>query len=67
MSITEAYRNYNPTLEVVSTVRKLINTVPEKYLVGLDCVVLTIFLANHAGIAWERSRQEDDGSQSRDR
>jgi hypothetical protein len=39
--ITEAYHNYAPPMNVVPTVRKLLRTAPDKYLVGLDCVVLT--------------------------
>ena len=39
--ITEAYRDYAPSRNIHSSVRKLLDTVPEKFLVGLDCVVLT--------------------------
>ena len=39
--VTEAYRNFAPPKYVAQTISKLLGTVPPKYLVGLDCVVLT--------------------------
>lgn len=41
LRITEAYRAYNSPIDAVATTRKLISSVPTKYLVGLDCIVLT--------------------------
>jgi len=39
--ITEAYRDYVPLVNVDRIVRILLETVPDKYVVGLDCIVLT--------------------------
>lgn len=39
--IREAYRGYIPPAYVIRTVAKLLRSTPEKYLAGLDCVVLT--------------------------
>jgi hypothetical protein len=39
--IAEAYRDYVPPVNATKIVRTLLQTVPAKYLVGLDCVVLT--------------------------
>ena len=39
--IVESYRDYTPPLNVPFLIRQLLDTVPEKYLRGLDCVVLT--------------------------
>jgi len=39
--IAEAYKNYDPPLNASKVVRKLLASVPGKYLVGLSCVVLT--------------------------
>jgi hypothetical protein len=39
--IREAYRAYVPPGYVLQTVAKLLRSTPGKYLVGLDCVVLT--------------------------
>jgi hypothetical protein len=39
--IVESYRDYTPPFDVSKVVRTLLSTVPEKYLTGLDCVVLT--------------------------
>jgi len=41
--VIEAYRDYDPRLDVSSVVRRLLETVPEKYLHGLDCVILNNF------------------------
>ena len=41
IAIREFYNDYRPPKYAIRTVRKLIRTVPEKYLQGLDCVVLT--------------------------
>src|SRR5690348_17192708 len=39
--INEAYRDYKPPFNATKTTRNLLASVPEKYLRGLDCVVLT--------------------------
>src|SRR4051794_28782898 len=39
--IHEAYRGYVPPGYVIRTVARLLGSTPEKYLLGLDCVVLT--------------------------
>lgn len=45
--IVEAYRDYTPPLNVASLIRQLLDSVPERCLRGLDCVVLT----NEAGLS----------------
>jgi hypothetical protein len=40
VKITESYINYVPPADYGATVKRLLATVPEKYLVGLDSVVL---------------------------
>ena len=40
VAVREAYRGYQPPFYFKATVEKLLATVPEKYLIGLDCVVL---------------------------
>lgn len=39
--ITEAYTDYTPPVDAARVVHELLESVPEKYLPGLDCVVLT--------------------------
>jgi hypothetical protein len=39
--IVESYTDYKHPFDVARTVQALLRTVPEKYLKGLDCVVLT--------------------------
>ena len=39
--INEAYRDYVPPISATKVVRRLLRTVPEKYLVGLSAIVLT--------------------------
>ena len=39
--IVEAYSGYKPPFDAAQTIQTLLLTVPEKYLRGLDCVVLT--------------------------
>jgi hypothetical protein len=41
--IREAYRGYTPPAYVLRTVTQLLRSTPNKYLAGLDCVVLTNF------------------------
>ena len=38
--IVESYRDYRPPFDASKLVRTLLNKVPDKYLRGLDCVVL---------------------------
>jgi hypothetical protein len=40
VKIQEAYREYQPPFDFKGTVERLLATVPEKYLSGLDCVIL---------------------------
>lgn len=59
--INETYRDYTPPINASAIVRKLLRTVPEKYLEGLDCVVLTNETAltrkDRAGRIWSRKRK----------
>jgi hypothetical protein len=41
VSLREFYNDYVPPRYVFKTVRTLLNSIPEKYVRGLDCVVLT--------------------------
>lgn len=43
VEIKEAYRDYKPPVPAKKIVRELLELIPEKYLVGLDCVVLSNF------------------------
>jgi hypothetical protein len=38
--IVESYQDYRPPFDAAKVVRRLLRTVPQKYLLGLDCVVL---------------------------
>jgi hypothetical protein len=49
-AIREFYNDYQPPKCAIGTVRKLIRTVPEKYLQGLESVVLT----NQSGLSRKR-------------
>jgi hypothetical protein len=59
--IHETYVDYDPPVNVSAIVHKLLSTVPEKYVRGLDCVVLTNQLAlsreNRVGKVWSRGRK----------
>jgi hypothetical protein len=61
--IIEAYRHYTPPVDAPAIIRRLLNTVPEKYLRGLDCVVLTNEVAlsrkDRKGKVWSRRRRVD--------
>jgi hypothetical protein len=61
--INEAYRGYSPPVDASSIVNRLLRTVPEKYLRGLDCVVLTNAIAlsrkQRVGKIWSRRRRVD--------
>jgi hypothetical protein len=50
VKINEAYRDYNPPFDATSVVRRLLKPVPDKYLVGLDCIVLS----NFSGLSRDR-------------
>jgi len=41
VELREFYKDYNPPRRVLKTIRKLLDLVPEQYIQGLDCVVLT--------------------------
>lgn len=43
IQVKEAYRNYAPPFNPSATIHRLLRTVPDKYLMGLDCVVLMNF------------------------
>jgi hypothetical protein len=59
--ISEAYRDYAPPVNATAIVRKLLSTVPEKYLKGLDCIVLTnesaLSRKDRVGKIWSRKRK----------
>src|SRR5690242_9175024 len=63
IEVREAYRDYAPPVDAAIIVRQLLDTVPEKYLRGLHCVLLT----NEAGLprrdrigrVWSRKRKFD--------
>jgi hypothetical protein len=56
--VIESYRDYTPPFDVARTVRTLLQTVPPKYLRGLDCVVLNNFESlsrrSRLGKTWSR-------------
>lgn len=41
ITITEAYRNYEPPVDIARAVRQMIDATPPKYLAGLRTIVLT--------------------------
>lgn len=61
IEIKEAYRDYAPPFNASAVVRGLLRTVPDKYLNGLDCVVLTNISAlsrrDRVGKVWSRKRK----------
>lgn len=61
--ICEAYKHYTPPVDALAIVHKLLSTVPDKYLRGLDCVILTNVAAlsrkDRVGRAWSRGRKFD--------
>ena len=61
--INEAYRDYAPPVNASKIVRQLLSSVPDKYLRGLDCVVLTNATAlsrrGRIGRIWSRGRKFD--------
>jgi hypothetical protein len=56
--IVESYRDYKAPFDAARVVRSLLRTVPNKYLVGLDCVVLLNEggLSRHDRVGKVRSR-----------
>ena len=40
VKVTESYVNYSPPLDYSVVAKRLLASVPEKYLIGLDSVVL---------------------------
>jgi hypothetical protein len=63
INVQEAYREYQPPFDFKSTVERLLATVPEKYLIGLDCVVLVnqsgLPRRDRVGKTWSRKRKVD--------
>lgn len=63
VKVVEAYRDYTPSIDATLIVRQLLDTVPEKYLRGLDCVLLTNEAAlprrDRIGRVWSRKRKFD--------
>ena len=41
VEVREFYKDYTPPRRVLKTIRKILDRVPQHYLQGLDCVVLT--------------------------
>jgi hypothetical protein len=63
IEIVEDYRDYTPPFDAERLVRELLRTVPQKYLQGLDCVLLTNQAAlpreGRVGKVWSRGRKLD--------
>jgi hypothetical protein len=61
--INEAYRDYTPPINATALVNELLRTVPQKYLTGLDCIVLTnesgLSRKDRVGRVWSRKRKVD--------
>jgi hypothetical protein len=59
----EAYQDYRPPIDVTRIVNNLLQTVPDKYLQGLDCVVLlndaSLARRDRKGKIWSRKRKVD--------
>jgi hypothetical protein len=59
--VKEAYKNFTPAVDAATIVQKLLDTVPEKYLRGLGCVLLTNETAlsrrDRVGRLWKRRRK----------
>lgn len=54
VEIVENYNDYTPTIEFIPTIRRALKIVPDKYLVGLDRIVLT----NAGGLSRSRRRRK---------
>lgn len=63
IQVKEVYRNYAPPLDASALVHRLLRTVPDKYLKGLDCVVLMnlggLSRKDRVGRTWSRNRRVD--------
>jgi hypothetical protein len=63
IDIKEAYRNYLPPINASKIVGQLLRAVPEKYLKGLDCIVLTneasLSRRDRVGRVWSSKRKFD--------
>jgi hypothetical protein len=61
--IVESYQDYQPPFDAANVVRRLLRTVPQKYLRGLDCVVLmneaSLPRKDRVGKVWSRKRKLD--------
>lgn len=59
--VNEAYRDYSPPFSALGVVQKLLSSVPEKYLRGLSCIVLTnesaLSRRDRKGKTWSRKRR----------
>lgn len=53
VAIIEAYRDWSPPVDAAATVRKLLDSLPERYLIGLRTVILT----NRGGLPRGRRRK----------
>jgi hypothetical protein len=66
VEVKERYRDYIPPLDASVIVQELLRTVPDKYLMGLDCVVLTntagLPRRERVGKVWSRKRKFDKSS-----
>jgi hypothetical protein len=63
VEIREAYRDYAPPVDASAIVHQLLLTVPDKYLTGLDCILLTnergLPRKDRVGKVWSRKRKVD--------
>jgi hypothetical protein len=63
VEIRELYRDYTPPVDATAVVSQLLRTVPDKYLQGLECVVLTnesgMSRKDRLGKVWSRKRKYD--------
>ena len=63
VQVKEAYRDYVPPVDAAAIVQQLLHTVPDRYLTGLDCVVLTnetgLSRRDRVGKVWSRKRKYD--------
>lgn len=63
IDVREAYKDYLPAVNAARIVSQLLCIVPEKYLRGLDCVVLTneasLSRKDRIGRVWSRRRKYD--------
>jgi hypothetical protein len=55
VEIREAYRNYIPPVDAAGIIHQLLLTVPDKYLNGLDCILLNPLSPNHRFVVALRS------------